>query len=1208
MSAEFAHLHVASSFSLQYGVSSPQELVDRAAAWGQSHLALTDRDGLYGAVRFAQACSGAGLSPVIGVDLTMAHAAPRQRPRSAVRGGQWVDESHDRIRVLAAGREGGGGGGVGWAALCRLVSRVHAVGERGAPRATPEMVAWAGPAVRVLLGPDSDVGRAVLARHRDRARSLLAGWCERLGVAPGEGGRLVVELVAAGTPAGTEGCTEQAVGMWHLAEELGLPVVLTAAVRHTDPEGVVVADVLDAARRRVLLRPEQLGQRTTHGHLASSVAMAQQAAWLAQRAGFHSASRAADRLLTSTLEVAAECALSARDDLGIGAVHLPEPAVLGFRDSADAMEGLVHRCRGALADRRPGGSAGREAEDRLEAELATIRQLGYPTYFLTVARVCELIRSMGGRVAARGSGAGSLVNHLLGISQVDPLRHGLLMERFCSVLRAELPDIDIDVESARRTEIYERVLEDFGADRVTCVSMMETYRVRHAVRDVGSVLGMPPQEIDALAKAFPHIRARDARSAVRELPELRAAGLDAPRLQRMLELVERLDGLPRHVALHPCGVVLSNLGLHDRTPVERSWMGFPMSQFDKDDVEDMGLLKLDVLGIRMQSAMAHTVDLVESTTGVRIDLDDEEMIPWDDAETYGLIASTRTLGCFQIESPGQRELIGKFGPRSLEDLIIDISLFRPGPVKSDMVTPFLAARLGWSEPLHLHPALTGYLRSTEGVVVFHEQVLQIIAATTGVGLAHSDEARRAMGTPQGQEQVERWWRAAAALQGFTGEVADRIWEVLASFASFGFCKAHAAAFAVPTYQSAWLKTHYPAHFLAGVLTHDPGMYPKRLILDDARELGVTVLGVDVNASGVGYGVERVGEPPLLGELSERAPGEVGAEEALARVRQRARPWGVRVALTEVKGLGEDDARRVVAGQPYTSVADFWHRARVERPVVERMILAGAFDSFAAPERRRDLLVELLELERWRDPRQRRRRERSVSGRAAQDRAAAEQGVQSMLDLPAPGASAGSGLPPMTVEERVAHELEVLGLDVSAHVMDPHLPTLRALGVTPARDLLAQRSGAEVLVAGVRVATQTPPVRSGRRVVFVTLNDPTGASDATFFEDVQGSCAPVLFSSWFLLVRGTVRRAGARGVSLRATGAWELTALTDALRVGGVEGMHAAWAAADSHSAVRGLTQQTHDAQVEGEEGRGLPLRSGVPSRKLWHSSPGSSGW
>ena len=376
-------------------------------------------------------------------------------------------------------------------------------------------------------------------------------------------------------------------------------------------------------------------------------------------------------------------------------------------------------------DRYPGQTGAQLAavSERLEDELHVIETLGYATYFLTVAQVCDLIREMGVRVAARGSGAGSVVNYLLGISGVDPMRHGLLMERFCSPLRAELPDIDIDVESARRTEIYERILGHFGGERVTCVSMMDTYRVRHAIRDAGAALGLPPQEIDAMAKAFPHIAARNVRNALAELPELRASGLERPRLQLMYDIVERLDGLPRTSPCTRAGSSCPTPGLLDRTPVEASWLGFPMSQFDKDDVEAMGLLKLDVLGIRMQSAMAHAVAEVERVDGAGIDLDDETQVPFDDEPTFELIRSTRTLGCFQIESPGQRELIGKFGPQTFEDIIIDISLFRPGPVKSDMIIPFLNARQGWKEPSYLHPTLVPALQETEGVVVFHEQVL-----------------------------------------------------------------------------------------------------------------------------------------------------------------------------------------------------------------------------------------------------------------------------------------------------------------------------------------------------------------------------------------------------------------------------------------------------------------------------------------------------
>ncbi|RYE74156.1 MAG: DNA polymerase III subunit alpha, partial [Myxococcales bacterium] len=344
--------------------------------------------------------------------------------------------------------------------------------------------------------------------------------------------------------------------------------------------------------------------------------------------------RAARELLAGTRAIADQCVLDPREDLGIGEVHFPELDSVGEPDAV-----LRSRCEAAIGWRYGNGPRQRIWK-RLDDELRVIGQLGYASYFLAVGEVTDIVRDLGIRSAARGSGAGSLVNYLLGVSGVDPIRHGLLMERFLSPLRRSLPDIDLDVESARRLEVYDAILERYGHERCATVSMRDTYKVRHAIRDVGAALGMPPGEIDAIAKAFPHIRARDARTALRELPELRTAGVGFTDL--FFRLVESLDGLPRHIAMHPCGVLLSDRTLLDRTPVESSLLGYPMSQFDKDDVEDLGLLKLDVLGIRMQSAMAHAVREIRRVDGVEVDLDDREQVPFEDPTTYRLISSAKT--------------------------------------------------------------------------------------------------------------------------------------------------------------------------------------------------------------------------------------------------------------------------------------------------------------------------------------------------------------------------------------------------------------------------------------------------------------------------------------------------------------------------------------------------------------------------------------
>ena len=1300
----FAHLHVASGYSLRHGASHPHALVERAAEQEMDTLALTDRDGTYGAVKFAKACLAAGIRPVLGVDLAYRppdRVGPRTRIRTPVRGGAYLDDRLPRVTLLAnAGGEGGGR--AGWAAICRLVSATHLAGERGSPVADLDVLAphLAGGDVLVLLGPGSALGEAATRRRDDLALAALAPWRE---LVPSE--NLFVELVSHRLPgrggAWGPGSSAHAARMAGIARQSGLGTVLTNAVRYADRLDAPTVDVLDAARRLVALDRRHVDRGNAEGFLKSGKQMHEVAEEICRLAGLSAdTARDATRMLADTRKVADRCALDPRTDLGLGEVHFPELALdpsslgagdderrlrsvgLGRRASAGTSDAsrnpvtaadslLRHRCEAGLG-RRYGSAAGPSILERLDDELEVIRRLGYASYFLTVGDVTDLIREMGVRCAARGSGAGSLVNYLLGVSGVDPIRHGLLMERFLSPLRQALPDIDVDVESARRLEVYEAILDRYGGERCVCVSMMDTYRVRHAVRDVGAALGMPPGETDAIAKAFPHIRARDARVALRELPELRASGLAEERLDLMFRLVERLDGLPRHIAVHPCGVLLSDATLLDRTPVEASFAGFPMSQFDKDDVEDLGLLKLDVLGIRMQSAMAHAVAEVARVDGVGIDLDDEAQVPFDDPDTYDLISSARTLGVFQIESPGQRELVGKSGIESFSDIITDISLFRPGPVKSDMITPYLDAKQGWKTPSYLHDDLRPILEQTHGVVVFHEQVIEMIAVFTGVSNAEADEVRRALGDVEGMAEAKVWFFPRALGRGYPLPLVEKVWAVLEAFASFGFCKAHAAAFALPTDPSAWLKAHRPAPFLAGVLTHHPGLYPKRLFHDDARQFGITVLGLDVNHSEKTYVVERVGDG-----------------------------YGIRLALAEVKGISDAEVDRVVAARPFHSLTDLWHRARVSRPVLERLVLAGGFDSVyglgsqqAVRRRgkvtRRDLLLQVAELDRHARAVDRAARGRGIgrSPRVASTAAvrAAEAGernssdplaregapelerhplaeagvwakaaaqsqasrplrpvssVQLTLDLgDEPAEGEVSGLPEMDDEERMKAELEILGLDVTRHVVDTYATFLDELGITRSRDLLARRSKAELLVAGVKVATQTPPIRSGRRVIFLTLDDATGPVDATFFEDVQGPYAATVFHSWLLVVRGELRRTGRRGVSLRATGAWALPELFALWQSQGIGAVRAAMAVVPEgftgvgdadrrrvlvHSSGFQMSPYS-DIRPAGEETKGVARKSWVeevalqpsrnpwieegrqgPSRNLWHRSPGSAG-
>ncbi|HEY4614678.1 MAG TPA: DNA polymerase III subunit alpha [Citricoccus sp.] len=1193
----FPHLHVSSAFSTHYGVSWPAELAAAAAADGAEVLACADRDGLYGTAKHVGACLEHGLDPVVGVDLAVRWPAEAPPGRGEVPAG--------RVVVLARG----GAAGSGYRALVRLVSAAHAHTTGGAAGGTPYVTVaelaggaagphhGAPPELFVLLGPGSDVGNLMAARKYTAGRALLRRWRTAL-----PAGALRVEVVCHLSPPGEKLSAAHAVRMLRAARDTRVPAVLTNAVRYATPDGAATADVLDAARALSSLEALTDLQPNGQGWLKPAPAMHQVALEVCREAG--SGAEGARDLLGATHALADSCRMDPGPDLGWGRNTVPEASVIGI--DGDPVTVLRQRALAGAGARFPelyGGGrfsssrAGRELEDRLEHELGIITRLGFASYFLTVAEVVRMIERMGVRVSARGSGASSLVNHLLRISNVDPIRHELIFERFLSNDRSTLPDIDVDVESARRHDVYEAIFERFGAERTTLMSMQNGYRVRGAVRDAGMALGMAPEQVDTIAKQMWRFSASSFREAMDRMPELRgfAERVEAGRaagqqqLDLLVDLTERLDRLPRHISMHPCGVILGDATLLDRTPVQPSGITLPMSQFDKHDMDPMGLLKLDVLGVRMQSTIAYTLEEIERTTGKRVDL---EQVPLDDEATFGMIRTTHTLGLFQIESPGQRELIGKLAPVEFNDLIIDISLFRPGPMQSDMVRPFLEQRHGFAAARYPHPDLEPILAETHGVTVFHEQVLRTLDTMTGCGLARADEFRRQIGGPQ-EEVVEASFRAAARRKGYPLDVIDEVWGTLHAFGSFGFCKAHGAAFAVPTYQSAWLKTHYPEAFLAGILEHDPGMYPRRLMVAEARRMGIPVLPVDINASTDRFRMEWVpAHPEVPGGSSHPDGGR----------------WGLRLALTSMSGLSEREIRRILAGQPYASLADVRDRARPTRRNLERLAQLGALDCLLPPGgASRTDLVHHLELQH-------------AGGSAGamgetptgRKRTAGRRQVDGQLSLDLPDTEAEAIVPMFPApdrDQRVRTELDLTAMDTTAHLMDSHRPYLDALGVTAAEDLLRLRSQSRVLVAGVRVATQTPPMRSGKRVVFVSVDDGTGCVDVSFFTEAQHETGEMLFSARLLLIEGTTRRTGPKAISLQAIRAWDLhrpESLPDPDYLDTTRDQWRAWLRRDRSIARTGGVRpgQGHDPVPWGPGSRRDPAGVGSAARDIPHHDTG----
>lgn len=1132
----------------------PHELAEAVATRGMDAIGIADRDGLYGAVRFAQACAAVGIHPIYGADLALCadDARPGWAPqvqrgsyRGPGSGAAWLDDGPARFTLIARTTPG-------YANLCRTISTAHmdpgGIERHRVNGRTPPQLSWAQIQRRpdaqfVLLGDDSPVGRLLDAGRPRAATAEARRWMEVFGpssvligithhLAPGDDARARVRFA--------------------LADQLGIRAVAHQQPRYLDAAQARIADVLDAVRQQVPLRSASTQRANDQGYLKSPAEMAAvfaerpdaiaHAAWVAQQC-------------TAVLE--------------LGRLRVPDYTAVSQRDPSGkaALQELRARVEAGIRERYD--HPGHAHWDLVERELAMCQRMGLAPYFLTVAEIVTRIRDKGIIAACRGSAAGSILVYALRISDVDPVAHDLAFERFMNPYRDELPDIDIDVESARREDIYRDILDRYGDDRVACVAMIETFKARMAIREVGKAIGLPPTEIGVIAKAFPHIRARDVRNALAALPELQGRNLDRADLRFLFDAVEALDGLPRHIALHPSGVLLADDTLRDLVPMERSAprqgeaqgrsQGFAMAQFDKDDVEALGLCKLDVLSVRMLSAMAHCVDEVRRVRGQEVVLAD---IPWQDEDTYELIRSTRTLGMFQIESPGQRDLIGRLQPRQLHDLVVDISLFRPGPVKGDMVRPFIARHHGREPVVYPHPLLEPALRETHGVIVFHEQVMRCIAAVTGCDLAVADLVRRRLSDAEGLEDIRQWILSSCAEREVDEATALALWKALEQFASFGFCKAHAAAFAVPTWRSAWLKRHYLPEFVAGLLTHDPGMYPRRLLLQDARQFGVAILGVDVNASVGPYRVEPVADASSGSGVDSGVASDVSSGIGSG--------YGIRVGLQDVAGIDERMIESVVAGQPFSSIEDLRDRTVLSAPVAQALAHVGALDGLAPDRSRRDIVLEVQE--RW---------------GSARTRAAASRPVQGELM-----ARDAAGLSDYSLSERVRAELEVLGLDTSAHVLQFYDALLQALAVTRAGELLDCADGRLVRVAGVKVATQTPPLRSGRRVVFLSLDDATGVADFAFFAHVLPRCAQTVFHAWMVVVEGRVRRSGGRGVSVVGESAWDLRDLWDAWR-------------GDRLDQV--LRQGRREGMPPRVDRQGMDRQPGSLSPTLWHRSGGSAG-
>ena len=1046
----YAELHCHSNASFLDGGSHPEELAEEAAHLRLEALAITDHDGMYGIVRFAEAARALGLPTIFGAELTLVPGGPQARrpggpgpgPGRQHRGVQRTgtpDPGGEHLVVLARGPEG-------YARLCRAISEAQMAGAKGAPRGELGRLAglhgghWA-----VLTGCRKGAVASALAERGPTAAEVEL---DRLVQAFGRD-NVYVEIWDHGDP--LDSVRNDA--LVRLADRVRVEVVATNNVHYATPGRRRLATALAAVRARSSL--------------------ADLDGWLPAGAGAHlrSGLEQATRLARypGTVELAAELGRSLAFDLELVAPRLPDfPVPPGHTEMTWLRElasrGAARRYGPRHAERTPG------AWRQIDHELDMIEQLGFPGYFLIVWDIVEFCRRADIYCQGRGSAANSAVCYAIGITKADAVSLGLLFERFLSPERDGPPDIDLDIEAGRREEVIQYVYERYGRDRAAQVANVITYQARSAVRDMGRALGYAPGQLDAWSRQVDAWGPIEA-TVEHEIPE------------QVMELAREIQRFPRHLGIHSGGMVICDRPVVEVCPVEWATMkDRSVLQWDKDDCAAVGLVKFDLLGLGMLTALHDTVDLVRASHGVEVDLAE---LP-QEAAVYEMLCAADSVGVFQVESRAQMATLPRLKPREFYDLVVEVALIRPGPIQGGSVHPYIRRRNGDEEVTYLHPLLERSLAKTLGVPLFQEQLMQMAVDVAGFTAAEADQLRQAMGAKRSSERMERLrgrLYQGMAERGITGEIADRIYEKLAAFANFGFPESHSVSFAYLVYASAWLKLHYPAAFLAALLNAQPmGFWSPNTLVADARRHGVVVHGPDVNLSAATATLE----PAKDGERAEET-GSLAGWEPLGV----AGGWAVRLGLGYVRSLGEELAERVAEGRPYASMADLVRRTGVGEGQVEALATAGAFGSLGL-ERRAAL---------W------------AAGAVAQARADRLPGTAVGAEAPR--------LPGMSPVELGAADLWATGLSSDSHPVQFARERLDELGAVAAEGLAVVPPGSRVLVGGVVTHRQRPATASG--TTFLNIEDETGLINVICSKGVWARYKRVGRSAAALLVRGRLER-------------------------------------------------------------------------------------
>ena len=1039
---DFTHLHVHSEYSLLDGLARIEDLVAQAKAHGMGALALTDHGNMHGAIQFYQAANKAGIKPILGCEVYCAQRKMTDRQPK-------VDSSPYHLTLLAQNH-------TGYRNLIKLVSKANLEGFYYKPRVDRDLLATYADGLIALSGCLGAQVPQLLLNGREQEAVATVGWFRDV-FGPD---RYYLELQDHQIPE-QHGINRFLID---LARREGLPLVCTNDVHYVRGEDAEAQDILLCVQTGTTVDdPKRMRMATQEFYLKSPEAMA---ALFAE----------APEALANTRRIAESCDLR----LEFGRTALPEFAVPEGHTSETYLRELTWQ---QLPAKYPG--AENRLRERVQYELDVICQLGFAQYILIVADFTFWARQRGIMAEPRGSVGGSIVAYLIGICSVDPIRYDLPFERFLNPDRREMPDIDLDFPDDRRAEVYEYVKQKYGADHVAQIITFNTMLGKAAIRDVGRALGMPFGDVDRVAKLIPTGVKVTIDQGLAESAELRTLAETDQSVRRLLDMARKVEGLARNASVHAAGVVISKEPLMDVVPLQRAGHADVVTQYDGVVLPDIGILKMDFLGLANLSHLDRAVKLIKQTRGVEIDL---KHLPPDDPETFAMLQSGETTGLFQLESPGMRKYLKELKPTSIRDVSAMISLYRPGPMAN--IPRFIAAKQGLAEAQYLHQDLRPILEESYGVIVYQEQVMAIVMALAGFSAEQGYKFIKAIAKKDAkklQEQREPFVRGALE-RGYPEALVDELWRLFEPFQRYSFNKAHTMGYAHITYQTAYLKAHFAPEYLAAVLCSDMGETEKLAVgITECRRLGVPVLPPDIGRSDVAFTVED---------------------------------GGVRFGLAAVKNVGQGAAEALVkerkANGAFATLEDFCGRVdtrSVNKKTLEALIKAGALDCFGS---RTHMLAEL---------------DRMLSLTQRLQRASAS-GQASLFDGGTAPAPALFALPPIeqdpgAAKERLAWEKELLGVYLGEHPLVAVLPRLLAHATCPIEQLGEDVTGQKVTLGGLVASTRPITTKNGQTMLYAELEDLGGSVEVVVFPRTLEQTKELWQSDSIVLVSGKLDRRGDR---------------------------------------------------------------------------------